>query len=89
VAELLREAHVGLRMVVRCAWCHSIQVGEEWLDLGTISRSQEGIVRRLRDQASHGICPTCFDGQMRFDDESRTAARRSEAPIAPWFAAAP
>jgi hypothetical protein len=69
LAELLREAHVGLRMVVRCAWCGSIQLGEEWLDLQAVTRSQGQILRSLRDWASHGICPLCFEAELRAADE--------------------
>jgi hypothetical protein len=45
--------------LVRCAWCGRVAAGGRWIDplhlLGTDLRE------RLRANASHSICPDCFD----------------------------
>src|SRR5262249_36551095 len=74
VAQALRDANAGLRMLVRCAWCDSIQVNDLWLELNAITLSQQWIVRAVRDRASHGICPPCLEAEMRSADEQRAAA---------------
>ena len=64
LAGALREAYYSEAMLVRCAWCGSIKAEDEWLHLQALSESQRWIVRRLRERASHGICPSCLDEQM-------------------------
>jgi hypothetical protein len=65
LARTLRAAYNGGgAMRVRCAWCGRLEVKGERLELEALRPSQEMIVRRLRDQASHGICPPCLDVQM-------------------------
>jgi hypothetical protein len=36
-------------LLVRCAWCERIKMGDEWVDAE---------VQAMRH--SHGICPDCF-----------------------------
>jgi hypothetical protein len=71
LAQTLREAYGGGTMLVRCAWCGRLEVDGEWLNLEALRPSQEMIVRRLRDDASHGICPVCFDDQMESASRQR------------------
>jgi hypothetical protein len=65
LAQLLREAHAGKTLLIHCAWCGRLHVGEEWLDLG--ADREEGveiegpkIADSLIRRSSHGICPDCF-----------------------------
>jgi hypothetical protein len=64
LAQLLREAGRGERLLLRCAWCGSIQVGDEWLHLDAIGRGEQSITARLVAGSTHGICPECFDRVM-------------------------
>ena len=65
LAETLREAQAGTILLVRCAWCDRIQVGEEWLQLETVGTGRQRVSESIRDKATHGICPACFDAEMR------------------------
>jgi hypothetical protein len=62
LARLLREAHRGQRLLVHCAWCNRLKVGDEWLQL---EQGAAGallvIARSLLQRSSHGICPDCFE----------------------------
>jgi hypothetical protein len=46
-------------VIVRCAWCERIKVGDAWIDADVeahVLRSDpDAVVLR-----SHGICPDCF-----------------------------
>lgn len=54
-------------MTVICAWCtRQERIGDTWGPLCSYLDSQE---------ASHGICPTCFAKQ-----QAKLAHRRNEAP---------
>ena len=77
VAQALRDANAGLRMLVRCAWCKRIQINDLWLELDALTPSQQWIVQTVRDRASHCICPTCLEAEMRTADEQRPAARHA------------
>jgi hypothetical protein len=61
LAELLRAAWAGDRLIVRCAWCRRFKLGEEWLHLDAVGTRQQQIAHRLLLNASHGICPDCFE----------------------------
>jgi hypothetical protein len=74
VAQTLCDASAGSTMLLRCAWCGSIQVNELWLELTAITRSQQWIVRAVRDRATHGICATCLEAVTRSADDQRAAA---------------
>lgn len=74
LAAVLREAHAGHELLVRCAWCGRLQIGGEWLRLEAIGSGQmriaEGVVRR----STHGICPDCFARVSDKADADRGAA---------------
>jgi hypothetical protein len=61
LARILREAGAGGTMLVHCAWCRRLQVGEEWLGLEAIGTGQTRIAEQLVRRSTHGICPDCFD----------------------------
>jgi hypothetical protein len=69
LAQLLRDADAGNVMLVRCAWCDSFRVGEEWLRLEAIGHGQLRITAAVRARASHGICEECLASQLRRRDE--------------------
>jgi hypothetical protein len=69
LSQLLRDARDGRVMLVRCAWCGSFQVADEWLHLDAIGEGQVAVADELLDRASHGICPPCLDRQLRLSDE--------------------
>jgi predicted RNA-binding Zn-ribbon protein involved in translation (DUF1610 family) len=75
LSQVVRDAHAGRTMIVRCASCDSLQIGDEWLNLQAIGTGQQRIAAEIRANASHGICPTCFDVQMRTADDRRAASR--------------
>lgn len=58
LARLLRNANAGTSLLLHCAWCGRLQVGEEWLDLDDVGSPQ--IAASLIPNSSHGICPDCF-----------------------------
>ncbi|HZT85113.1 MAG TPA: hypothetical protein VE984_06790 [Gaiellaceae bacterium] len=60
LARILREAGSGSRMLVHCAWCGRLEVGDEWLRLDTIGSGQTRIAERIVRRSTHGICPDCF-----------------------------
>jgi hypothetical protein len=46
-------------VIVRCAWCERIKVGDAWIDAEVEAHAlrsdpDTGVLR------SHGICPDCF-----------------------------
>jgi hypothetical protein len=45
--------------LVRCAWCERVAAGEYWIDPYPLLGSN--LRERLRKDASHGICPDCFE----------------------------
>ncbi|HET8751094.1 MAG TPA: hypothetical protein VFM43_01045 [Gaiellaceae bacterium] len=61
LAQMLREARGGGTMLLRCAWCGRLEVGEEWLQLEAIGTGQTRIAQQLVRQSTHGICPECFE----------------------------
>jgi hypothetical protein len=62
-------------MLVRCAWCDCLQVGEEWLQLDAIGGGQHRIATSLRAEATHGICPRCYAREQEL--AQRTRARQT------------
>jgi hypothetical protein len=45
----LNEITGGDQLLVRCAWCERIKVGDKWVDAEVQAMHH-----------SHGICPDCF-----------------------------
>ena len=60
LAQVLRDAHAGRVLLLRCAWCDRFRVDEEWLHLEAIGKGQQQITSSLRARATHGICSDCF-----------------------------
>jgi hypothetical protein len=48
-------------MLLRCAWCGSLEIGDEWLRLDAIGTGQTRLTEQLVRQSTHGICPECFE----------------------------
>src|SRR5262249_55057547 len=53
----LRKSEPG--ELVRCAWCGRVRAGAEWIDPSPLLGGN--LRERLRRNASHGICPECFE----------------------------
>lgn len=70
LARVLREARAGGKLLLHCAWCRKLQVGDEWLQLDAIGSGQTRIAEQLVRQSTHGICPECFERVSR-EAESR------------------
>jgi hypothetical protein len=68
LSRALREARAGGALLLHCAWCGKLQVGDEWLRLDAIGSGQTRIAEQLGRQSTHGICPDCFD---RVSDEAK------------------
>jgi hypothetical protein len=73
LARILRDAGAGGTMLVHCAWCRRLQVGDEWLGLEAIGTGQTRIAEQLVRRSTHGICPDCFERVSR-----DAAARRAD-----------
>jgi hypothetical protein len=71
-AQLLRDAEAGTVLLVHCAWCERLRLGEEWLRLSDVG-SGPRIAESLIQKSSHGICPDCF---QRVSEEVEAAAMR-------------
>jgi hypothetical protein len=61
--------------LVRCAWCERVAAGEHWID--PYSLLQANLRERLRKNASHGICPTCFERAIAAAEQERDQRRAS------------
>jgi len=61
LAQLLRQANAGKTLLIHCAWCGRLQVGDEWLDLANDGERSLDIADSLIRKSSHGICPHCFE----------------------------
>jgi hypothetical protein len=61
LARVLREAHAGGTLLLHCAWCGRLEVGDEWLRLDAIGSGQTRIAEQLVRRSTHGICPDCFE----------------------------
>jgi hypothetical protein len=44
-------------LLVRCAWCERIKMGDEWVDAEVQAMR---VTRDVVARHSHGICPACF-----------------------------
>ena len=62
----------GPAELLRCAWCGRVAAEGHWLD--PLPFLGSGLRERLRENASHGICPDCTERVMA------EAARRSAPP---------
>lgn len=71
LARILREAGAGSTMLVHCAWCGRLEVGDEWLGLSAIGSGQTRIAERIVRRSTHGICPDCFERVSREAAASR------------------
>ena len=65
LARVLREARGGEKLLLRCAWCGKLQIGDEWLRLEAIGSGQMRIAEELVRRSTHGICPECYDRVSR------------------------
>ena len=79
--RLLRQAGAGETLLLRCAWCQRLCVGDEWLHLVAVGTQEQHIASALTEGATHGICPTCFKAQMsRANDLADKSAAEDELP---------
>jgi len=72
LARTLREARAGGELLLHCAWCQKLQVGDEWLWLDAIGSGQTRIAEHLVWQSTHGICPDCYERVRRETEAKRT-----------------
>lgn len=77
LAQLLRDANAGKTLLVRCAWCGKLQVGEERLELAADGEGSPQIAASLIRKSSHGICPDCF-ARVAADAEARRSATTTD-----------
>jgi hypothetical protein len=61
LSQALREARAGGTLLLHCAWCGRLEVGDEWLRLEAIGTGQTRIAEQLVRRSTHGICPDCFE----------------------------
>jgi hypothetical protein len=59
--------------LVRCAWCGRVAAGSEWIDASMLLGGS--LRERLRRNATHGICPACFE-RVSADAERERSAHR-------------
>jgi hypothetical protein len=78
LAQLLRDAHASRILLTRCAWCQRLKVGDQWLHLEGVGEGQTRIATSLAKNASHGICPDCFDREM--ERAARLRLQRGQPP---------
>jgi hypothetical protein len=78
LAQLLRDAEVGERLLLHCAWCDRLEVGGEWLHLEAIGHGQLRIHASVIDHSTHGICPECLD-RAQTEAEKKRSEKLSEA----------
>jgi hypothetical protein len=77
--SLLLLRTTGRRALIRrCAWCERFAVGPEWMHL--VERHGQRLSSSLRNRATHGICPECFDGQMAITHAHHGTAAAEEPP---------
>jgi hypothetical protein len=74
LAQLLREASAGRTLLLHCAWCGRLQVGEEWLELAADGEGSPEIASSLIRKSSHGICPDCFARVMADAEAERSVS---------------
>jgi len=76
LAQLLRDANAGKVLLLHCAWCDKLEVGEEWLALEAVGKGSVQIAQSLIRKSSHGICPDCFE-RVSKDAEANRARREA------------
>jgi hypothetical protein len=55
----------------QCAWCRRIPVGQDvWMEVEEAIQTLPFISLKMVNEASHGICPECYDS---FLSEKQTA----------------
>jgi hypothetical protein len=59
---------------LRCAWCDSLNLEDEWLQLDALGVAGPQIAASILDRASHGICPECLDRELRRSATLRPSA---------------
>jgi hypothetical protein len=74
LAATLRAADAGEIVLVRCAWCDRLRLGDEWLHLRAIGRGQEKITASILKKASHGICPDCLSAELLRSAKQRASS---------------
>ncbi len=74
LVRILREARAGGQLLLHCAWCQKLQVGDEWLRLDAIGNGQTRIAEQLVWQSTHGICPECYE-RVRSEAEAERTQR--------------
>lgn len=74
LTQAVRGARRGCMSLVRCAWCGSLKLEEEWLELAAIGAGRQQVGPSLRRRATHGICPPCFEREQ--DGAERARANR-------------
>jgi hypothetical protein len=76
LSQVLREARAGGTLLLHCAWCGRLEVGDEWLRLDAIGTGQTRIAEQLVRRSTHGICPDCF-ARVSGEVEAHRAGDRS------------
>jgi hypothetical protein len=74
LASTLRQADAGEIVLVRCAWCDRLRLGDEWLHLHAIGGGQQKITASIREKASHGICPNCLSDELLRSAKQRASS---------------
>jgi hypothetical protein len=72
LARVLREVRGGGKLLLRCAWCGKLQIGDEWLLLEAVGSGQMRIAEELVWRSTHGICPECYERVSREAADERT-----------------
>jgi hypothetical protein len=75
LSRIVREAHAGQLLLLHCAWCGRLEVGDEWLRLDAIGNGQTRIAEGIVRHSTHGICPDCFERVSRERREQHLAVR--------------
>ena len=75
LAQILREARTGGTLLLHCAWCGRLEVGDEWLRLDAIGSGQTRIEQELVRHSTHGICPDCFE-RVSGEAETQRSSRK-------------
>jgi hypothetical protein len=77
LSRVLREARSGGPLLLRCAWCGRLEIGDEWLHLEDIGSGKTRITDELIRRSTHGICPDCFDRVKAEAEAKRLLVGRS------------
>jgi hypothetical protein len=71
LAQMLRDANAGKTLLLHCAWCNKLHLGDEWLELEAVGKGSVQIANSLIRKSSHGICPECFQRVSEEADANR------------------